>query len=109
MYQVPCDGASQAALVIKNPAASAGGHETQVQSLGREDPLEEGMAAHFQIVAWRIPSAGEPGSYGLQASPWLQSIGLQRIRHDGSSLARTHRPCHALLHSGSHFQCHKTP
>ena len=35
--------------------------ETQVQSLGQEDPLEKGMATHFNILAWRIPQAEEPG------------------------------------------------
>ena len=35
--------------------------ETQVGSLGREDPLEEGMATHSSILAWRIPGAEEPG------------------------------------------------
>ena len=48
--------------------------EVQVQSLGREDPLEEGMAAHSSILAWRIPRTEEPGG--------LQSIRLQRVRHD---------------------------
>ena len=46
----------------------------QVQSLGREDPLEEGMATHSSILAWRIPWAEEPGR--------LQSMGLQRVGHD---------------------------
>ena len=41
--------------------------ETQVQSLGREDPLEKGMATHSSILAWRIPRTEEPGR--------LQSIG----------------------------------
>ena len=35
--------------------------EFRVQSLGREDPLEEGMRAHSSILAWRIPWTGEPG------------------------------------------------
>ena len=48
--------------------------ETQVQSLGGEDPLEEGMATHSSILAWRIPWTEEPGG--------LQSIGSQRVRHD---------------------------
>ena len=48
--------------------------ETQVESLGQEDPLEEGMATHSSILAWRIPRTGEPGG--------LQSTGLQRVRHD---------------------------
>ena len=48
--------------------------ETWVQSLGWEDPLEEGMATHFTILAWRIPQTEEPGE--------LQSVGLQRFGHD---------------------------
>ena len=35
--------------------------ETQVQSLGQDDPLEKGMATHSSFVAWRIPWTGEPG------------------------------------------------
>ena len=46
--------------------------EMRVQSLGREDPLEEGMATHPSILAWRIPWTGEPGK--------LQSVELQRVR-----------------------------
>ena len=48
--------------------------ETWVQSLGREDPLEEGMATHSSILAWRISRTEEPGG--------LQSMGSQRIGHD---------------------------
>ena len=48
--------------------------QTKVQSLGWEDPLEKGMATHSSILAWRIPWTEEPGR--------LQSIGLQRVRHD---------------------------
>ena len=48
--------------------------ETWVRSLGQEDPLEKEMATHSSTIAWRIPWAEEPGM--------LQSIGLQRIRHD---------------------------
>ena len=44
--------------------------ETQVRSLGREDPLEKKMANHCSILAWRIPRTEEPGG--------LQSIGLQK-------------------------------
>ena len=40
--------------------------ETWVQSLGQEDPLEKGMAAHSSILAWRIPWTEEPGGY----NPW---------------------------------------
>ena len=41
--------------MVKNPPADAGDTETQVRSLGQEDPLEKGMAAHSSILAWRIP------------------------------------------------------
>ena len=51
----------------------------QVQSLGGEDPLEEGMATHPSILTWRIPRAEEPGG--------LQSRGLQRVGHDWNDLA----------------------
>ena len=53
-----------------------------VRSLGQEDPLEEGTAAHPSILAWRIPLAEEPGR--------LQSMGLQRAGHDRSNSARMH-------------------
>ena len=55
--------------------------ETQVQSLGREDPLEEEMATHSSILAWEIPWTEEPKG--------LQSIGLQGWRQL-SDRARTH-------------------
>ena len=45
----------------------------RVQSLGGEDPLEEGVAAHSSVLAWRVPWMEEPGG--------LQSRGLRRIRH----------------------------
>ena len=48
--------------------------ETQVPSLGQEDPLEEGMATHSRILAWRVPWTAEPGG--------LQSTGLERVGHD---------------------------
>ena len=48
--------------------------ETQVQSLGWEEALEEGMATHSSILGWRIPWTEEPGG--------LQSIELQRVRRD---------------------------
>ena len=48
--------------------------ETQVQSLGREDPLEKEMATHSSLLAWRIPWTEEPGG--------LQSMGSQRVGHD---------------------------
>ena len=48
--------------------------ETQVQSLGREDPLEKEKGTHSSILAWKIPWMEEPGR--------LQSTGSQRVRHD---------------------------
>ena len=48
--------------------------ETRVQSLGREDPLENEMATHSSTLAWIIPWTEEPGR--------LQSMGSQRVRHD---------------------------
>jgi len=48
--------------------------KTWVLSLGRENPMEEGMATHSGILAWKIPQTEEPG--------WLQSAGLHRVGHD---------------------------
>ena len=57
--------------MVKNlPAVQEG----QVQSLGREDPLEEEVATHSSILAWKIPWTEETGR--------LQSMGSQRVRHD---------------------------
>ena len=56
-----CVWASQAALVVKNPPASAGGTRNVGSIPGSEDPLEEGMATHFSILAWRMPWTEEPG------------------------------------------------
>ena len=50
------------AQTIKNLPAT---WETRVQSLGQEDPLEEGMTMHSSILAWRIPWTEEPGGYSL--------------------------------------------
>ena len=48
--------------------------ETQVRSLGWEDPLEKGWATHSSVLAWRIPWTEEPGG--------LLSMGSQRVGHD---------------------------
>ena len=48
--------------------------ETQVRSLGQEDPLEKGMATHSSILAWRIPWIEEPGG--------VQSMGSQRVGYN---------------------------
>ena len=59
--------------------------ETQVRSLGREDPLEKGMATHSSILAQRIPWTEKPGG--------LPSIGSQTVGHDWRDLARTDHKC----------------
>ena len=57
--------------------------ERQVWSLGQEEPLEEGMATHSSILAWRTPWTEDPGG--------LQTLGSQRVGHVGSNLAHTQR------------------
>ena len=59
------------AQTVKNPPAT---RETRVQSLGREDFMEQGMATHSSILACRIPWTEEPDG--------LQSTGSQRVRHN---------------------------
>ena len=63
--------ASLVAQLVKNLPAM---QETLVRFLGLEDPLEEGMATHSSILAWKIPRTKEPGG--------LQSMELQRIGQD---------------------------
>ena len=64
-----------AALEVKNPPVNTGGTVGDAGSIpGSGSSLEEGMATHSSILAWRIPRTGEPGR--------LQSMGLQRIGHD---------------------------
>ena len=63
------------AQLVKNIPANAGDTETQrVRPLGWGDPLQKEMAIHSSIPAWNIPWTEEPGG--------LQSIGVQRVRHD---------------------------
>ena len=62
------------AQTVKNPPAI---QETWVQSLGQEDPLENRMATHSSILAWRIPWTEEPGE--------LESMRSQRVGHDGAA------------------------
>ena len=63
--------ASLVAQTVKNLSAM---WETWVRSLGQEDPLEEGMATHSSVLAWRSPWTEEPGG--------LQSMGSQIVGHD---------------------------
>ena len=62
-----------------------------VRSLGQEDALEEGMAAHSSILAWRILWTEELGR--------LQSMGLQRVRHSLSDLPCIHPSIHVSKNS----------
>ena len=57
--------------MVKNLPAK---RETQVRTLGQEDPLERGMAAHSSVLTWKIPWSEEAGG--------LQSLGLERVGHD---------------------------
>ena len=67
--------------------------ETQVQSLGWEDPLEEEMATCSGILAWKIPWTEEPGR--------LQSMGSQKVRH---YWATEHTHTHTHTHTKSHYK-----
>ena len=64
-------GASLIAQSVKKLPAM---QETWVRSLGQEDPLEEEMATHFSVLAWRIPGTGEPDG--------LPSMGSHRVGYD---------------------------
>ena len=66
--------ASLVAQTVKNVPAIQERQETQVRSLGQEDPLEKGMATHSSILAWRFMWTEEPGG--------LQSMRLQRMGHN---------------------------
>ena len=65
--------------------------ETRVQSLGWEDPLRKGMAAHSTILAWRIPWTEGPGG--------VQSMELQKIGHDWSGLTYTQDSLVSMYHA----------
>ena len=69
----------------KEPSRQFRTHETQIWSLGQEYPLEEGVATHSSILAWKIPWTEKPGV--------LWSIGWQRVRQDWSKLSPVHS-CH---------------
>ena len=60
--------------MLKRLFANSGDKETWVQSLGQEEPLEEGRATHSSVLAWRIPWTEEPGG--------LQPIESQTVGHD---------------------------
>ena len=87
---------SQMAQWIKTPPAV---QEMQVPSLGQEGLLEEGMATHSSILAWRIPWTEETGG--------LQSTGSQRVRHGWSNWAQTYSPDLRKGASDRHSSLHK--
>ena len=66
--------------------------ETQVQSLGWEDPLEKGMATHASILVWEILWTGEPGM--------PQSMGLQRVGHNLATRATKNQKLGSPLREG---------
>ena len=68
------DPSSEASLVAQTVKSLPAVHETWVQSLSREDPLEKEMATHSSILAWKTPWMEEPSR--------LQPMGSQRVRHD---------------------------
>ena len=84
--------ASLVAQMVKNLPAI---QETWVRFLGWEDPLEKGMATHSSILTWRNPWTEEPGG--------LQSMELQRVRHNWATNTHIHTPGSASLQR-LHFQ-----
>ena len=75
---------------LKNPPAI---QETWVQSLGQEDPLEEGMATTSSLLAWRIPSTEEPGK--------LQSMGVAEL--DTTEQLTLTQPFQKLKHPSTYI------
>ena len=73
-FNSPLPSLVLASLVAQMVKHLPGMLETQVQSLGRLDPLEEEMATHSSTLAWKIPWTEEPG--------WLQSMESQRVGRD---------------------------
>ena len=60
--------------MVKNSPANTGDSRNAGSILGQEDPLEQEMTNHFNILAWKIPWTEQPGG--------LQSMGSQRVRYD---------------------------
>ena len=78
----PGPGGFPGGSVVKNPPASAGGMRDSGSIPGSGRSLEEGIATHSSLLAWRITWTEEPGG--------IQSIGLQRVRHDSAHKAHIH-------------------
>ena len=75
--------------MVKNSPATQKLQDTQFQSLGQEDSLEDGKATHSSILACRIPWTEKAGG--------LQSIGSQRVRHDKQLSRHTQHTCMQLV------------
>ena len=88
---MPSESSSLVAQEVMNPPAT---QETWIWSLGRENPLEKGMATHFIILAWRIPWTEEPG--GLSPWGWKELDMTERLTH-------THTCTHTHTHRGGWF------
>ena len=88
---------------VKNLPAMKESQQKQGQSLVRVDSLEEGMATHSSILTWKIPGTEKPCG--------LQSMGLQRVKHDCSNLAHTHTHFAPLQGQGEgrRAQCPEAP
>ena len=74
---------SQVVLIVKHPPANVEDVKDMGSILGREDPLEEGMAVHSSILAWRIPFTEEPGglqSIVSQSQTWLKWLSMDTAR-----------------------------
>ena len=82
-------------LVVKNTPGNAGHIETQVQSLGWEDPLEEVIATYSSILVWRIPWTEEPGR--------LECTGSQRVGQNLSNKQQQQRTIVKQLYSNKNF------
>ena len=80
----------QGHLSLPHPPAM---QETQIRSLGWEDPLEKTMATHSSILAWRIPWIEKPGG--------LQCMGLQRVGHDWATNIHTHTLPHPVAQASA--------
>ena len=84
--------------MVKNPLAVQEILETRVQSLGPKDPLEEGMATHSSILAWRISQTEDPG--GLQSNGVAKSRTRQHSTAQQHTAADTIKPASPGNHHG---------
>ena len=94
------DRASLVAQTVKNLPAM---RETQVQSLGREDLLEKGMATHASILAWRIPWTEEPGGATLHGVTKSQTPSIRDNENDQYCAYNFIYQNTAVIHSSKSF------